>query len=262
MDSSVNHGKNLAMAFLFGGTFALIGQIILSLVAPISGPAFAGPITLLCFGVIALVMYIPGIHHKLAPLAGFGLILPFNGFASGIADAFQAGYLPKKDFSSGLRSALKLFFIVIGIGGLIDFLAGVFGFYVSLPQITPPEALTGVAALIGAFLVGGGLCVVFQLFLEFTKVPVPVLLVCGLALGGICTLFGLTDILASLGGGGFTILVVGAGQAVTLTTMLLMQGQPMMLLLVLSIFVTLFVVGIICALGNAALKPSDNTKTA
>ena len=51
-----------------------------------------------------------------------------------------------------------------------------------------------------AFLVGGTLCLLFQIVADATKAPVPLILLVGLALGGILTPFGIMDQLAEWGG--------------------------------------------------------------
>ena len=65
-----------------------------------------------------------------------------------------------------------------------------------------------------AFIVGGILCALFQIALMATKLEVPQLLVIGLVLGGIGSAVGFCDWLASVGGAGFSVMVVGAAQAI------------------------------------------------
>lgn len=112
-----------------------------------------------------------------------------------------------------------------------------------------------------AFLVGGALCLLFQLILDVTKAPVPYILLVGLAVGGILTPLGITDMLASWGGAGFTIMVVGAGQAICATTQAALAGSPWPLLSVLGVFVVLTLVGLICGSCHHTLhhsKPAPN----
>lgn len=101
-------------AFLVGGVYAVIGQLLLTGYAALLGPD--SPIlmaaVLVSLGVIALVMYIPGVHQKIQDKSGYGSMLPFNGFACGIAGAYEGG----AEQGAGVSSALKLVAFVIGIG--------------------------------------------------------------------------------------------------------------------------------------------------
>ncbi|HIW75021.1 MULTISPECIES: SpoVA/SpoVAEb family sporulation membrane protein [Gordonibacter] len=113
-----------------------------------------------------------------------------------------------------------------------------------------------------AFLVGGALCLLFQLILDVTKAPVPYILLVGLAVGGILTPFGIMDVLANWGGAGFTIMVVGAGQAMCATTQAALAGNPWPLLSVIGVFLVLTVVGLVCGSCHRALHPSKASANA
>ncbi len=95
-----------------------------------------------------------------------------------------------------------------------------------------------------AFLVGGILCALFQIALMTTKLGVPKLLICGLALGGIGTAFGFCDWLAGVGGAGFTVMVVGAAQAIFNSLMALFGGIWLPICIVIAIFAVLTVFGL------------------
>ena len=73
--SAVSACKPYALSFLMGGFYCLIGQIFLTIWGPILGPAFGMPATLLSMGVVGVILYITGIHQKLAPHTGWGSIL-------------------------------------------------------------------------------------------------------------------------------------------------------------------------------------------
>jgi hypothetical protein len=97
---------------------------------------------------------------------------------------------------------------------------------------------------ISAFLLGGILCALFQAFMMFTKLDPPRILILGLALGALLTPYGMMDTLGKWGGAGLVIMVMGAGNAVAGTTMALLGGNPVPILLVLSIFVVLTLLGL------------------
>ena len=108
-----------------------------------------------------------------------------------------------------------------------------------------------------AFLVGGVLCLLFQIVLCVTKASIPNILLVGLALGGILTPFGVTAQLAEWGGAGFSIMTVGAGQAVCETMQAALAGNPWPLLSVLGVFVVFAVVGIASGAVNRALRKGE-----
>ena len=124
--------KGWALAFVVGGLYAVVGQVIMTLLSGALGAYFAylGPLTLLGMGVVALVLYIPGVQQRIAAVSGFGSILPFNGFAGGVADAYQGGVKETGKPGKGVAAAVKLVLFVIGIGGLADIVIGLVAFFV------------------------------------------------------------------------------------------------------------------------------------
>lgn len=95
-----------------------------------------------------------------------------------------------------------------------------------------------------AFMMGGILCALFEIFARFTKLDPPHVLVLGIALGALLTPFGMMDALGQWGGAGLAIMVIGAGQALTGTTMALLGGNPAPILIILVLFVALTIIGI------------------
>ena len=71
----MDFAKPVALAFLIGGVFAVIGQAITMFWLPIVGgdSPFMGFAILVTMGVIGVVLFVTGLHQKLAPIAGFGL---------------------------------------------------------------------------------------------------------------------------------------------------------------------------------------------
>lgn len=103
-------------AFVVGGCYAVLGQVLLGAYTALLGSdsPFLMAAVLVSLGVVALVMYIPGIHQKVQDKSGYGSMLPFNGFACGIAGAYEEG----RQQSAGVASALKLVAFVMGLGSL------------------------------------------------------------------------------------------------------------------------------------------------
>jgi|GEM_PF-806527 len=241
------------LCFLVGGIYAVIGQIIYTFVAPLVGESMAIIATLPMLGIVAIIMYVPGWHHRLAKVSGFGSILPLNGFACGVADAYQGGYR-QGGSAAGFKAVVKMFVGVVVVGSLIDMALGVLGALVTLPKVPVPAAVTGPLVFVTAFIVGGAICLLFQIANDLTSIPMPALLIGGLALGGVLGLFGVSDALAAFGSCGYNIMVIGGGTAVYSTTMLALAGIPIMLIIVWLIFVALSALGIVCAVLNFKVK--------
>ncbi len=108
-----------------------------------------------------------------------------------------------------------------------------------------------------AFLVGGLLCAVFQVALMYTDLGVPKLLIIGLAVGGICTAFGLCDIVAAFGGAGFSVMVVGAAQAIFNSIIALFGGVWIPICVVISIFAVLTLFGLFAGFAYRAIHKND-----
>lgn len=247
-------GKLYGLCFLVGGIYGVIGQLIGTALEGVVGPAYAAPLTLLCLGVLAVILYVPGVHQRIAAVSGFGSILPFNGFACGNADAFQAGYANGGGFRGGLKGVGKLFLHVIVLSSIVNMIAGVLAATVSLPKVPVPAGFSMPFALVAGFVVAGLVCVVFQAVTDAGRFQVPNVLLVGQSLGGVLSLFGLTDVLAALGGYSFKILVMGAGQAVEATTALCFSQGPEQLLITWGTFFALAAFGILSGWLNLRLR--------
>ena len=108
------------LAFLFGGVFSAIGQLFVMLWTPVLGadhPLF-GFAVLVTMGVLGMVLFISGLHQKLAPLAGFGLVFPFNGFCAAVSDAYVNGRKETGTVGGGFRAAVGMVGYVIGFGAV------------------------------------------------------------------------------------------------------------------------------------------------
>lgn len=117
----MNIAKPLIASFVIGGLFAVVGQAFTMLWLPIIGDSpLLGFAILVSMGLVGVIMFTTGLHQKLAPLAGFGLILPFNGFCAAISDAYVGASRAVGKPAAGVMAALKLVGYVLGLGcGLI-----------------------------------------------------------------------------------------------------------------------------------------------
>ncbi|MEG1561489.1 MAG: SpoVA/SpoVAEb family sporulation membrane protein [Raoultibacter sp.] len=98
---------------------------------------------------------------------------------------------------------------------------------------------------IGAFLVGGIICAIFQALMMVTKLDPPKLLIMGFSLGALLTVFGVTPVLMQWGGAGLMIMVIDAGEAVVGATMAACSGNFVVPIIVLGIFAAVTLLGVI-----------------
>lgn len=112
--------KTYVLSFLMGGFYCAIGQLFLMLWVSVLGPAspYNMAATLLSMGVVGVVLFVAGIHQKLAEKTGWGSILVFNGFACALADTYE-GAAAEGGAGKGVLALLDLFLWVVGTGALL-----------------------------------------------------------------------------------------------------------------------------------------------
>ncbi|MDR2768090.1 MAG: SpoVA/SpoVAEb family sporulation membrane protein [Treponema sp.] len=99
---------------------------------------------------------------------------------------------------------------------------------------------------LNAFLLGGLICLFFQVLASVIKLDPPRLLIFGFVLGAILTPVGISGALAGFGGMGIDSMVLGAGAAVESTAEALISGAAILpFFLVIGVFVALSIIGII-----------------
>ena len=105
-----------------------------------------------------------------------------------------------------------------------------------------------------AFVIGGALCLVFQVVLMCSRIEVPNLLIAAFAVGAVLSVVGACDVLGEVGGGGFMITLIGAAQAIYEAAIALFGGEWAPLCIVTSIFAALTVLGIVAGMMRVPLE--------
>ena len=105
-----------------------------------------------------------------------------------------------------------------------------------------------------AFVVGGALCLVFQVILMCSRMTVPNLLVMAFAIGAVLCAVGACDMLGAVGGGGFMITLIGAAQAIYNAAVALFGGDWMPLCIVTSIFAALTALGLVAGMLRVPIE--------
>ena len=110
-------------------------------------------------------------------------------------------------------------------------------------------------AFVWAFLIGGVICAIGQLFKE-CRIPNPIALVIFIILGGVLTPIGLMGFLSSLGAGGVCLFACGFGNAAYNTGAALAAGSPAGIIMVALLLVILIALGAACGVKKK-LKPPE-----
>lgn len=97
--------------------------------------------------------------------------------------------------------------------------------------------------LIAVFTVGGLLCAIFQGLWQWTNAKPGTLLTIGFIISAVLTPLGITGKLASLGGRGFSLMVVGAGEAAYSGTITALEGNIFPILELVFVFLSIIVIG-------------------
>lgn len=119
--------KKLAGAFIVGGIFGLMGQVIMVLIGGILGPGYGPelvvPLVLGVMGIIGGVLFACGLYQKIEKVGGFGAIMPFCGLAAAVAGAIcgirGSGAPLGKAIVNGLKPFVIFLFIVVIVSALI-----------------------------------------------------------------------------------------------------------------------------------------------
>ncbi|MDR2313646.1 MAG: SpoVA/SpoVAEb family sporulation membrane protein [Spirochaetaceae bacterium] len=107
---------------------------------------------------------------------------------------------------------------------------------------------------LNAFLLGGTICVIFQIFLIISKIDPPRIILFGFFLGAVLTPPGIIPALVKAGHAGIAVMVVNAGHASEETSEALLAGNPLPLLLVIGLFAVLTLIGICAGAIRAAIS--------
>jgi len=113
---------------------------------------------------------------------------------------------------------------------------------------------------INAFLLGGILCALFQIFMMFTKLDPPRILVLGIALGALLTPYGMMDALGSWGGAGLALMCIGAGNAIGGSFMAFLGGNPVPIAIILGLLMILTSIGIVSGAVRVAVTKGSTNK--
>lgn len=106
-----------------------------------------------------------------------------------------------------------------------------------------------------AFIIGGLVCAVFELVSQLLKkAKVPVILLCGVCIGGLLSALGAAGVLLGWGGAGYGIMVVGFANGVYQAAVSAFQGDLLPAVLVVGEVVILSVIGILSSIAHERVR--------
>lgn len=245
--------KKLAYAFVIGGVFGMIGQLLIFLWTVIlgEGGTLVNPLTMASMGVIGLVLFVSGFSAKLEKLTTMGVTIPISGMVIAIGGATYGTKRATGSPAAGAKAGAGLPLRVLGIGAGLSVVlcAALFFATHGALELTFEQASFGAGVEIAlAFVVGGLLSLIAEAILLATKAPIPVLLVIFVIVGAMLAAFNL-DGLPFLANGGFIVSLFAAGQAAYETFEVLLMGiTPMPFCIVLCVYLCVTVLGIVAGL--------------
>ena len=256
-------GQRFIGAFLVGGAIAFCTQIIMmvvGMVLPIKD--LVPPVTLVVLGFTGMVLVLCGAYKKISDVGGFGAGIMFCGLVNAVANIFMGGAMEGggKE-SAGMRAVAKFAVVVLGFIVVVGTVLGVLlahtpGVLAAMDHGAAVAKLNpGMLVFLYAFLVGGLISIEGQVFLEFTPLPEPAVILGNAALGMALSIFGVSTQLEVLAGAGLIATVVDAGASAVLGgATLAIHGTPSRAIVFTLVMVLVVAMGIICGrvlLGRA-----------
>ena len=247
--------NKLIDAFLVGGVFGVVGQLLIFLWTAVfgEGGTLVNPLTMASMGLIGLVLFVSGLSAKLEELTTMGVTIPISGMVIAIGGATYGTKRATGSAAAGAKAGAGLPLRVLGIGaGLSVVLCAVlfFATHGALELSFEQASFGPILEIVLAFVVGGLLSLVAEAILLATKAPVPVLLIIFVVVGALLAAFNL-DGVPFLANGGFVVSLLAAGQAAYETFEVLLMGiTPVPFCIVLCVYLTVTVLGIIAGLAK------------
>jgi|GEM_PF-2263046 len=224
-------------AFVVGGILSTAAEVLWLILVSIGLPASTWAITafLMVLGLIGMITSYFGLYQKLVGLAGFGAFLPFCSLPCSIMLDYTAARSGGDPVGKSVFKGLKGPFFVFGTGISVTILLTltvywVQGFDGMMGQLQKAGALEAapVTAImfLRAFLIGGMICGVWQIFFRINKQSIPLNMAMGIYTGAILTAVGAMEHIVGFAGAGMMLQIHATGEGVYrwFTTILLFHS--------------------------------------
>lgn len=213
--------KTVVYSFFIGGSFALIAQALVTvwtqLLANTPMEFFIGGSTLISMGVIGCVLGGFANYQIVEKWGTFGALLPFSGFAMAVGMKMIGPWT--KDNASVGKAIIPGLWLVIWFNLVAAAISILFGYIYGMAGIEPLISLeknTTSTVFPLSFLIGGALCMLFQVVYLIVKKITPKckplwILLTAWFCGSVFAPLGISGALASLAGQGFSVLIPVGG---------------------------------------------------
>ncbi|MCD8315902.1 MAG: SpoVA/SpoVAEb family sporulation membrane protein [Eggerthellaceae bacterium] len=116
-------------------------------------------------------------------------------------------------------------------------------------------------SIVAAFVIGGAICVLFQLISAISHSTPPNILIVGIGAGALFTAFGVIGALGDYGEAGVYILVIGLGQAVFYGVVSALEGNWLSIGITVLVLGCFILIGVIGGAWHLALHKHDKDDT-
>lgn len=213
--------KTVVYSFFIGGLFALIAQALVTvwthLLTNTPMEFFIGGSTLISMGIIGCVLGGFANYQIVEKWGTFGALLPFSGFAMAVGMKMIGPWT--KDNASVGKAIIPGLWLVIWfnlVAAAISILSGYICGMAGIEPLVSLEKNTTATVFPLSFLVGGALCMLFQVVYLIVKRITPKckplwILLTAWFCGSVFAPLGISGALASLAGQGFSVLIPVGG---------------------------------------------------
>ena len=245
--------KKLGWAFVVGGLFSVVGQLFIFGWTAIlgAGNQLINPLTMVTMGALGLVLFITGAAPKLEKLTTMGVTIPISGMVIAIGGVTAGVKAETGSAAAGAKAGASLPLRVLGTGALVSVVLSALLFFTthgSLELSFSAAPYNPLLDVVLSFLVGGAIALIAEAVLLITKAPMPMLLIAFIIVGALLAAFNL-DAAPFMNNGGFIVSLFAAGQAAYETFQVLLMGiTPIPFIIVLCVYLSVTVLGLIAGL--------------
>lgn len=263
--SDMSKGKKLLGSFVVGGAIGAVMQIVyvgIKSALPAAMSSLAAAVTLVILGILGMILVLTGAYAKITAVGGYGASIMFSGLVDALSGIYLGARMKTGKTSAAVAAALKFAAMILGTIIVVATLLGVVSVQ-AFPMVMGNFAAAqepGAMGFVWAFLCGGVIGITGQLMLEFTKMPMPAVILLQAAIGAIIAVSGSFGALETLCGAGLICTVVdGAGGLVSGGALWASAGVPMQSMIIILVMAIVVVLGIITGAILATRAVKDPT---
>lgn len=210
-------------AFIIGGCLSVVAEAIWWIIVATGLPveSWAVTVMLITFGVIGMILTYFNIMQKLVAKGGFGAFLPFMSLPCSIILDYTGARHQGKSIGQSTAIGLKGPAFVFGTGvpvtavicAITYFIKGKEGMIGQLMNAGQLEATPmSLPLYIKAFLVGGLICAIWQIFFRWNKKSITLNMAMGIYLGAILTALSVMEHIVGFAGRGMVLQIHNTGE--------------------------------------------------